>query len=159
MEITRVIPARNSVNYAVNYTRVLPPVGGYPSVIGPEPGGEETPSLLDLLEGEPAAVPPPAPSRVVWMEPRPDLTADNADWKRLLRLAYAKSGDDPDGVFGVLHGVRCCGARLERQRGKWRILPPAEGTDDAEWEDLRQRWLTPHRETIAELLTQLGSSR
>src|SRR5262249_32715603 len=53
---------------------------------------------------------PPRPPYL--LDPRPDLAADTHAWQALLELAFLLDGEAPDGLFGALHGVRCCGARL-----------------------------------------------
>lgn len=44
------------------------------------------------------------------LDPRPDLEEDHRIWVAVLALAY---NGDP-GLHGLLHGIRCCGGRLER---------------------------------------------
>jgi hypothetical protein len=93
-------------------------------------------------------------------DPRPELAEDTAAWRRLLRLAFIKDGDDPDGVFGVLHCVRCCGARLVRLRGAWRIVPGKDYFGGrAAWIADRTKWLLPRRAAIAGLLASQGAYR
>jgi hypothetical protein len=153
MEVTRVISERNSEITAEITRELLTPVGGNSRVIGPEPGGEQAAplSLFDLLQPEDE----PEPPRIA-ADPRPDLAKDSADWLRLIRLAFQRDGTDPAGVFDALFGIRCCGARLERASGKWRIKPPPDQLSPGEWEELRTSWLVPHQKAIAELLAALG---
>ncbi len=84
-------------------------------------------------------------------DPRPDLVADSPHWCRLLGLAYDQGGDDGNGVFGVLHGIRCMGARLIRKGAGWVIRSDYDGYDDD-----RRNWLLPHRAPLTRLLTELG---
>ena len=82
-------------------------------------------------------------------DPRPDLSDDSQLWGYLLRHAgLADDADAPTGAYGALHGVRCCGARLEwQQNASLRIVPGAEYL--GAWEDDRQTWLLSHRDAIA----------
>ena len=81
-------------------------------------------------------------------DPRPDLESDSRFWHYLLRHAQLEDEDDPRGAFGALHGVRCCGARLEWQaNGSLRIVADAEYLGS--FEDNRETWLMPHRAQIA----------
>ncbi len=83
--------------------------------------------------------------------PRPDLVADSPHWCRLLGLAYDQDGDDGNGVFGALHGIRCMGARLIRKGAGWVIRGEYDGYDAD-----RRNWLLPHRAPLTQLLTELG---
>jgi len=82
-------------------------------------------------------------------DPRPDFAEDSRLWGYLLRHAgLADDADAPTGAYGALHGVRCCGARLEwQQNASLRIVPGAEYL--GAWEDDRQTWLLSHRDAIA----------
>ena len=87
-------------------------------------------------------------------DPRPELEHDGAAWGALLALAYAEDGRDPAGVFGVLHGLRCCGAGLAQdERGRYRLgpgeIPPAE------YRELREEWLRPRLQAVRALLARL----
>jgi hypothetical protein len=87
-------------------------------------------------------------------DPRPDLTDDSALWSQLLARAWEFDGADPDGCFGALLGIRCCGARLAADKGWVRISP---GEIGVEYPALRDKWLVPHGETIRWLLAELAS--
>ena len=66
----------------------------------------------------------PAPPDPPWADPRPDLVGDHARWLTLLELAYRRDGADPNGVFGALNGIRCCGAAITSSGGAkpaWRL--------------------------------------
>jgi hypothetical protein len=91
-------------------------------------------------------------------DPRPDLAADSAAWSHLLRLAFDTDGHDPLGCYGVLDGLRCCGAGLERtERGGWKLV--AGAMDPNEYAADRERWLISRRREIAELLRRLEQHR
>jgi hypothetical protein len=123
-------------------------------------------SLFDLLA--PQAVTPSAAPAVggTWaLNPRPDLAEDADLWRRL--LAAAALSDRP-GVYGALHGVRCCGARLVANGAGYRITGPApddgplsyrepdpETGEIGTWESDREGWLLPHRAAITVLLRSL----
>lgn len=85
-------------------------------------------------------------------DPRSDIDADTAPWSLLLGIAFDADGDDPRGVFGVLHGLRCVGVGLERdERGRWKLV--AGEADD--YDEIRETWLLPRRREIGELLRRL----
>jgi hypothetical protein len=89
-------------------------------------------------------------------DPRPDLARDSQMWAQILRKAAEIDFDDPNGLFGALYGVRCCGAMLEATGHGWRMVRPEEmGT--WEWEDLREQWLMPHRAALTALLAGKGA--
>jgi hypothetical protein len=95
----------------------------------------------------------PAPPDPPWADPRPDLAGDHARWLTLLELAYRRDGADPNGVFGALNGIRCCGAAITSGGGTkpaWR-LTRGEMTA-AEWQSIRTKWLMPHLKVLQELL-------
>jgi hypothetical protein len=89
-------------------------------------------------------------------DPRPDLAGDSEMWARLLRGAAEIDFDDPNGLFGALYGIRCCGATLEATARGWRIVRP-EDMGTWEWEDLREQWLMPHRAALTALLAAKGA--
>ena len=104
------------------------------------------------------ADPVPPPVERPPSDPRPELVADSLAWAHL--LAYASTDrSDFKGLYGVVHGARCGGARLSFTRGRWRVEPridPAELVsiwhDEAAWEADRGRYLVPHRERLTALL-------
>ena len=103
------------------------------------------------------AAPPP------WVyDPRPDLTADTRVWQALLELAFLLDGEAPDGLFGALHGVRCCGARLVPSDGTglsapgYRMAPGDDYLGGARaWDTDRQRWLVPAADVLTPMLRGL----
>lgn len=120
------------------------------------------PELVALVAARSAACAEATPTRASsapLSDPRPDLAGDSADWTCLLALAEAV----PPAVFaGVLHGFRCCGARLTHERGRWRFTPTIDPTerislwqDHAAWERDRAEWLLPFRPQVVAVLTQL----
>ena len=56
------------------------------------------------------------------LDPRPDLFADHAEWVAILDLAHAE-GDD---VWGILHSLRCGGAKLSPSAKYGLILEPGD---------------------------------
>jgi hypothetical protein len=95
----------------------------------------------------------PAPPDPPWADPRPDLAEDHARWLTLLELAYRRDDADPNGVFGALNGIRCCGAAITSSGGAnptWRLT---RGELSAtEWQAIRARWLMLHLKALQELL-------
>ncbi|MGI8474862.1 MAG: hypothetical protein ACR2OO_00550 [Thermomicrobiales bacterium] len=89
-------------------------------------------------------------------DPRPDILHDTHHWLLLLRSAHSQDGGDPHGLFGVLHGLRCLGARLTVGDGQWRIergeMAPAE------YRAYRTDFLAPRAAAITSLLGTQASS-
>jgi hypothetical protein len=105
--------------------------------------------LADLDEPDkPVAAELPASGAV--RDPRPDLADDSRTWAQLLTWAHLESGGAPDGAYGAMHGVRCCGARLILEGAKPRLVPGNAYAGD--WAADRERWLLPHRVPIARWL-------
>lgn len=112
---------------------------------------EDCAGLLLLLETQGQFT--PAPPEPAWADPRPDLAADHARWQTLLELAYRRDGADPQGVFGALVGIRCCGAAIASSGGAnpaWRLLRGELSA--AAWQAVRAQWLMPHLKVLQGLL-------
>lgn len=95
-------------------------------------------------------------------EPRPDLAADTRAWQALLETAFLLDGEEPRGLLGALHGVRCCGARLvplsrhQRDGRGYRLAPGDDYHGGTEaWAGDRERWLLPHADVLTPLLKGL----
>ena len=82
-------------------------------------------------------------------------SADSARWEVLLAVEDRRSGQEPDGLYGVLHGLRCCGAELrDRPSGGLRLLP-GEISDD-EYQRYRADDMEPHRAQLTVALSAAG---
>ena len=79
-------------------------------------------------------------------DPRPDLEHDHVAWQRLLALA-------PDGLRGLLHGLRCMGCSLQQVGGKWTLARGEMDADD--YANVRGEWLQPQTDALVRLLGQL----
>jgi hypothetical protein len=122
--------------------------------------GDFLQAMLEIeAEGGPSTEAPPTSPVVesgfvpapLTEDPRPDLVSDSALWAALLEMACTADGENPDGYFGALYGIRCCGAQMDvLPTGGWRIRR-GEISED-EWIDIRQRWLLPHEAAIRRLL-------
>lgn len=88
---------------------------------------------------------------MITLDPRPDLAEDTRNWTRLLPVAYGLDGGDANGVFGVLHGLRCLGARLVVIGDQARLM--RGDITEPEWAELRARWLVPQHDKLQQLLT------
>ena len=117
------------------------PPGAGPRVHGRTEGGAHPPYLYD---------------------PRPDLAADTRVWQALLEVAFQLDGEAADGLFGALHGVRCCGARLVPAVGAppsgagYRIAPGDAYLGGARaWATDRVRWLVPAADVLTPMLRGL----
>lgn len=115
-------------------------------------GGAST-SESPLVTGV-TGVTDPSERYQVTADPRPDLAGDSPLWGRLLSLAYHDNGDEPEGLFWALHGLRCCGARLTAADGRVRLEAGELGPEYAE---LRGRWLVRHAGGLTRLLGSLQS--
>ena len=89
-------------------------------------------------------------------DPRPDL-GDGALFARLLAAAHRLDGDDPAGAYGVLHGLRCLGARVGTDFGRPRLLPGEIPAD--EYGEYRRRYLLPLGDRLRALLAGVGVPR
>lgn len=104
---------------------------------------------LDLVRRE---VSPEAPAPALLLDPRLDLREDIVLWERLLLSAREIDGNDPYGLYGALHGVRCLGGRLDSQGGGLRLRKELETGD---YQDVRSKWLQPHAVRLMELLRSI----
>jgi len=94
------------------------------------------------------------PAYDVTDDPRPDLGADSAAWRKLLKTAHWKCGaDGPESLFWHLHGLRCTGCQLERDGRGWRITAGQNQNYAAD----RERYLVPRQQAIIELLEYLNA--
>ena len=86
-------------------------------------------------------------------DPRPDLKQDHKLWTTLLINAHAIDVN----IEGLLHGLRCLGARLQEHPGHKLQLARGEITVQG-WEEIKAGWLTPNREKIVDAIktTELG---
>ncbi len=133
-------------------------------ILGPETigvrRGELTPDMLEHLKAHKAEIIAEACKREweQWQserpapgeDPRPDLVEDSARWTALLSAAYELDGEDPTGTWAALHVVRCLGAAIAIQRGKWRI--ERGDYEPGEWAADRARYLAPRTVAIKRLL-------
>ena len=85
-------------------------------------------------------------------DPRGADLEDSELWNSLLARAYAIDADDPNGLFGALHGLRCCGAALVVDRRGVRLV---KGELGDEYALLRKQYLMPHRDRLRRLLQEL----
>lgn len=94
-----------------------------------------------------------------WLtDSRPELP-DAAFWRLALREAWPTS-DKPDGLFGVLRGLRAYGARIERMSsgklaGKVALLRGE--IDEATYAEWRRRYLVPHGPLVTRLLDAISN--
>ena len=128
----------------------------FPSQAGPTtlPSAVAKPTMPTYVGRGIIAPPPNAPTELMVNDPRPDLSADSLPWKRLLATAFTRDGDTANGVYGVLHGARCCGALLERRPDRWYVTRGA--MDDGDW-GASLRGLTSHKVAVITLLTSYVS--
>ena len=118
------------------------------------PAGALTPALLGELRAHKGALLALLAAERWTADPRPDLAGDSALWRRLLGLAYGCDFHDPRGLFGALHGLRCCGAALAASPGGLRLVPGELPPD--EYAALRADYLVPHAPALRALLAAAG---
>jgi len=89
------------------------------------------------------------------LDPRPDIKADHEDWVDMLQNCLVWAGlKDGKKLWGVLHGLRCGGARIQRVKGElgYKLLPGNEDwKQEAEWQRIRKEHLDPVRDDLVEL--------
>lgn len=86
-------------------------------------------------------------------DPRPDLQDDHELWVYALKNAKEKYFK----TYGILHGLRCCGAKLEETKLSLKLLPGDIST--ADWDAWKPKWLAPIREQLKELFEFASSDR
>ena len=128
-----------------------------PRTIAPGPQTSQASASAGATRSLREAVRPP-----YLYDPRPDLAADSRVWQALLELAFLLDGEAPDGLFGALHGVRCCGARLvprgeDRRPGAGYRMGPGDAYlgGAAAWAADRARWLAPSADVLTPVLRGL----
>jgi hypothetical protein len=87
------------------------------------------------------------------LDPRPDLVDDHSEWTALLATQFGRDADDQHGLYGVLHGLRCEGARLVLDRGRLRLEAGELGN---QYPLLRNLWLLPRRDELTRLLAAVA---
>jgi len=95
--------------------------------------------------------PPEDKPKATDLDPRPDLAEDHLRWVAVLSMAWHRDRD----LWGLLHGLRCGGARLEtrhvndgREMFRLDYRPLLDVWSEKE---LRSQWLEPYREAIKRL--------
>ncbi|MHB8171247.1 MAG: hypothetical protein ACYDG6_06860 [Thermincolia bacterium] len=86
-------------------------------------------------------------------DPRPDLQDDHELWVYTLKNAKEKYHE----TYGVLHGLRCCGAKLEETKLSLKLLPGNISATD--WDAWKPKWLAPIREKLKELFEFASSDK
>lgn len=125
--------------------------------VGPGSGAGADPDTaaipLKPVVGETAQ--PPNGEAVV-VDPRPDLVEDSDLWRDILTRAWILDGSRVDGVFGVLDGLRRCGARLDPAGSRVqlgpRYAPEGYWENDAEWLACWNEWVASRWSIIRGLL-------
>lgn len=89
------------------------------------------------------------------LDPRPDIKADHEDWVDMLQNCLVWAGlKDGKKLWGVLHGLRCGGARIQRVKGElgYKLLPGNEDwKQETDWQRIRKEHLDPVRNDLVEL--------
>jgi len=105
-----------------------------------------------ILAGKSAEPDPPA-APVHPADPRPDLEGDHREWSAVLRAAWTTYGDNA--VYGLLHGLRCGGARLEtRQNGRLHLDYTPLLEDGWTKDEMLNEWLKPHTQAIKAIFSR-----
>lgn len=94
-------------------------------------------------------------------DPRPDLAEDSELWQELLGICHRRYGQNTE-LFEILRGMRCCGLRIKQGQTGY-VLRPEIGDhgfmDMAEYETMRDKYLVPYKQQIAEMLIILKKER
>jgi hypothetical protein len=89
------------------------------------------------------------------LDPRPDIEADHEDWVDMLQNCLVWAGlKGGKKLWGVLHGLRCGGARIQRVKGElgYKLLPGNEDwKQETDWQRIRKEHLDPVRDDLVEL--------
>lgn len=90
------------------------------------------------------------------LDPRPDIKFDHLDWGDMLQNCLVWDGlQDGEKLWGVLHGLRCGGARVQRvpkSEMGFKLLPGNEDwKKDADWQRVRKEYLDPVKEDLISL--------
>jgi len=95
--------------------------------------------------------PPEDKPKATDLDPRSDLAEDHLRWVAVLSMAWHRDRD----LWGLLHGLRCGGARLETKRAsdgrEMFRLDYRPLLDVWSEKELRSQWLEPYREAIKRL--------
>lgn len=85
-------------------------------------------------------------------DPRPDKVSDHKHWKDVLHNAWHADQD----LYGVLHGVRCGGAKIALTETSFMLLP--DEWEQGQWDDIKRKYLMPHQKKIVEVfkMSRLG---
>lgn len=85
-------------------------------------------------------------------DPRPDLEEDHGLWEVIL---HCSAEHEDERLYGMLHGLRCCGARLHWDtRGKLRLDYQAAAAETRWSEDqVRFEWLVPQSDAIKKVFS------
>lgn len=83
------------------------------------------------------------------------VARDGARWSALLEAVAGMGGRfDPTGLYGVLRGLRACGASLIDATHGWRLDPPPDMG-----RDIMRREIGDHATLLAGLLRAAGDIR
>jgi hypothetical protein len=93
-------------------------------------------------------------------DPRHDSAPDDSClWELLMAWCVAEeivtgAAQSSTSLYSALHGLRCGLARIVVEGATARIVPGEWAPD--EYDDLKERYLIPHRALLRDLLTRLG---
>lgn len=102
------------------------------------------------MPAEATQIPPENKPKATDLDPRPDLAEDHRDWLAVLVMCRHDKQ-----LFGLLHGLRCGGTRLEVREGKrgpYYRLDYSALLEEWSEDELRREWLEPNRAAITEAL-------
>ena len=82
-------------------------------------------------------------------DPRKDLKQDTWLWKKTLKTAEKVDKE----IYNILHGLRCCGAKLKLDDSNKLILRPVIDSNSfwdnkQDWKEKREKYLLPNAKAI-----------
>lgn len=121
------------------YFGKIAPVGGEPDEINPD---LQSPHLVEIN------------SPVSGLEdPRPDLTGDSWLWEGLFHLCQESADRE---LYGSLHGLRCCGARLNIAKDGLLQLEAGLELALCQFVELERHYFRTNRNSLENLLGRLA---
>lgn len=96
----------------------------------------------------------PTTAKLELTDPRPDLRYDSKEWEKLFFLA-----SEWEGLAKILHGFRCGGLRITKQRRGYVLCPDYDTSHNnslwankTEYDIDKNKWLMPYAKEITQVM-------